>query len=92
MNSSTLPAQAATKPGLLEETGSQNITSLRGPRIRCPRCDWQPGPNDVWSCICTCQWHTFDTGGICPQCLHQWTDTQCLACQAWSAHSDWYEY
>jgi hypothetical protein len=32
--------------------------------------------------------NTFDTGGICPACPHQWTDTQCLSCSHWSPHSD----
>jgi hypothetical protein len=65
---------------------------LRGPRIRCPLCEWEPDPGDVWGCVCGYYWHTFDTGGVCPECLHQWTATQCLACQGWSAHSAWYEY
>jgi hypothetical protein len=25
-----------------------------------------------------------------PACLHQWTSTQCLSCNGWSPHSDWY--
>ncbi len=32
------------------------------------------------SCDCGHLWHTFDTGGICPACLHRWTSTQCLKC------------
>ena len=24
------------------------------------------------ACRCRHQWNTFDTGGICPGCLHQW--------------------
>ena len=35
-------------------------------------------------------WNTFDTGGVCPACLHQWTETQCLSCSRWSLHSLWY--
>jgi hypothetical protein len=67
-------------------------TGPKGPRIRCPRCNWSPKPADVWSCICGHVWNTFDTGGVCPQCLQQWTATQCLSCHQWSAHSDWYVY
>lgn len=63
-----------------------------GPRIRCPKCQWQPGPMDLWACQCGYTWHTFDTGGVCPSCLRQWMTTQCLKCAGWSAHSDWYEY
>jgi len=63
-----------------------------GPRIRCPVCDWNPKPDDMWGCACGHEWHTFDTGGVCPSCLKQWESTQCLSCTAWSAHSDWYDY
>lgn len=63
-----------------------------GPRIRCPLCEWQPQPDDLWACQCGHHWHTFDTGGVCPACLHQWISTQCPTCHGWSAHSDWYQY
>jgi hypothetical protein len=64
-----------------------------GPRIRCPLCGWSPRKEDRWSCnCCNCghEWNTFDTGGVCPVSLHQWTETQCLSCSRGSAHSDWY--
>jgi hypothetical protein len=48
-----------------------------GPRIRCPLCGWTPGKNDQWACSYGHQWNTFDTGGVCPACLHHWTSTQC---------------
>jgi hypothetical protein len=67
-------------------------SSVTGPRIRCPRCDWRPQPVDLWSCTCGHMWHTFDTGGVCPACLLQWMETQCFACHRFSAHSDWYVY
>lgn len=61
-----------------------------GPRIRCPRCNWSPSAKDVWACKCGYTWNTFDTGGVCPSCLYQWTVTQCLSCFQFSPHSDWY--
>ena len=66
-------------------------TGASGPRIRCPVCGWQPRAHDRWRCRCGHVWNTFDTGGVCPGCLYQWTETQCLACGRWSPHSDWYE-
>jgi hypothetical protein len=62
-----------------------------GPRIRCPLCGWVPRKHDVWMCSCKHLWNTFDTGGVCPACLHQWAVTQCRACHKFSPHSDWYE-
>jgi hypothetical protein len=61
-------------------------------KIYCPKCKWVPGPQDRWACepACGCVWNTFDTAGTCPQCGKTWEDTQCLACQAWSPHADWY--
>ena len=73
-------------------TGTDDYTGVTGPRIRCPHCDWSPKATDVWACHCGHEWNTFDTGGVCPGCLHQFDSTQCLACHAWAAHSDWYEY
>jgi len=60
-------------------------------RIRCPRCGWEPGANDLWMCTCLHTWNTFDTRGVCPSCGRKWTDTQCLRCAEWSPHDDWYD-
>jgi len=60
-------------------------------RIRCPRCAWEPGPHDLWMCICLHTWNTFDTRGLCPGCGRKWTETQCLRCGEWSRHEDWYD-
>ena len=72
------------------------------PRIRCPKCHWQPDRASTWVCIsgpgpeppfdsCGTAWNTFDTGGRCPGCSHQWQWTTCLHCHEWSPHLDWYE-
>ena len=60
-------------------------------KIRCPHCQWQPRKSDLWMCHCGCQWHTFDTGGKCPNCAWHWTQTQCTRCSQWAAHLDWYK-
>jgi len=64
--------------------------TVGGGRIRCPKCGWRPRKTDSWSCRCGCVWNTFDTGGICPECGRQWSNTQCLRCHEWSPHEDWY--
>ena len=60
--------------------------------IFCPRCEYVPKRADVWSCeaACGCEWHTFDTHGECPNCGKIWEETQCLSCQLWSPHKEWY--
>ncbi|MEZ5419318.1 MAG: hypothetical protein R2708_18540 [Vicinamibacterales bacterium] len=60
-------------------------------RIRCPKCQWQPDREARWSCSCRHEWHTFDTGGVCPACGQVWADTQCLRCEQWSPHLAWYD-
>lgn len=82
-------------PKVVEPTRDIQDTGKQGgsvPRIRCPLCNWTPRAHDLWACACGYQWNTFDTGGVCPTCLHQWESTQCLKCKGWSAHSNWYEY
>ena len=59
-------------------------------RIACPKCDWEPHAAARWTCVCGHDWHTFETGGECPNCGKRWRDTQCLACARWSKHHDWY--
>jgi hypothetical protein len=61
-----------------------------GPRIRCPRCAWEPSRHDAWACSCLHVWNTFETGGVCPACGRQWQETQCPKCDAWSPHLAWY--
>jgi hypothetical protein len=64
----------------------------RWKRIRCPRCKWQPRRGDRWSCSCGHAWNTFDTHGVCPSCATAWRETQCLRCNEWSPHEQWYAH
>ncbi len=89
----------------VETTGKQTKQESELPdfsRIRCPLCEWQPKPLHRWFCApcdypeffddgCGTCWNTFNTGGHCPGCGHQWRWTACLNCEAWSLHADWYE-
>jgi hypothetical protein len=73
-------------PGVTEKDGAGSGR----PRIRCPRCAWEPRREDLWMCVCLFVWNTFETGGVCPSCGHRWAETQCQRCHEWSAHLDWY--
>ena len=73
------------------ETDRKTSGSTRDRKIRCPKCGWQPAKHDRWQCLCGHRWNTFDTRGTCPACDAAWRDTQCLRCEAWSPHDDWYE-
>jgi hypothetical protein len=65
---------------------------MKTPEIRCPACNWRPGPSARWTCLprCGTAWNTFATGGVCPGCGVRWHRTQCLACSVVSPHRDWY--
>jgi len=78
-------------PGRPEAAPSDAGSGGGDGRIRCPLCRWEPRAEDRWMCTnCKHTWNTFDTGGVCPGCLKQWSRTMCLSCHKWSAHSDWY--
>jgi hypothetical protein len=77
------------RPGAIPEVET-GTTDGGGGDVRCPLCGWTPSAEDRWMCRCRHSWNTFDTGGVCPGCLFQWANTQCLACHGWSLHSDWY--
>jgi hypothetical protein len=84
---------AAVKTPARSDLGIKDLTSGSDGgegHIQCPKCHWKPGKHDRWMCSCRHVWNTFDTGGVCPACLKQWMETQCLACHKFSAHSDWY--
>jgi hypothetical protein len=66
------------------------MRSPNGLSIRCPKCQWRPGEQSVWSCKCRHRWNTFSTGGRCPECNFQWTVTSCHRCGELSPHSEWY--
>ncbi len=63
---------------------------MSDPQIYCPKCEWEPPSSARWACTCGHVWHTFDTQGQCPACEKVWRETQCLQCNAWSPHHDWY--
>lgn len=75
----------------------------KGPKIRCPKCNWEPDGQPYWMCSnmlrgprgepipCGCVWNTFATRGKCPDCHFQWKDTKCPRCHKWSKHRDWYD-
>jgi hypothetical protein len=77
-------------PKIETETRDPSSRGPTGPKIRCPKCRWEPTADSRWSCRCGYVWNTFDTGGVCPGCLFQWKVTQCLRCHEMSPHSDWY--
>src|ERR1700751_5069575 len=43
-------------------------------RIRCQLSGCSPRKEDEWFCTCGCEWNAFDTGGVCPVCLHPGTE------------------
>lgn len=69
---------------------TRDLLRTGAPKIRCPKCAWQPRAESRWYCYCGFMWNTFDTRGLCPACDYQWTDTACLQCSEWSPHKDWY--
>ncbi len=64
-------------------------------KIACPKCNWEPQPDDHWHCTCGHAWNTFDTAARCPSCGRQWEETQCLTtpggCGQFSPHINWYK-
>lgn len=89
MDSRSRITEAPALPGA-EVEDREHVSGGGEGRIRCPKCGWTPRSGDRWRCSCLYVWNTFDTGGICPNCLKQWADTMCLSCHEWSPHSDWY--
>ena len=59
--------------------------------IACPKCEWEPDGRPYWRCdACHTHFDTFETTAICPNCKKQFADTQCIACEKFSPHLDWY--
>jgi hypothetical protein len=85
-----LQCRPANPPGDIRWSPQWRRKLFGGGRIRCPHCQWEPTRGDLWACVCGHFWHTFDTGGQCPACQKQWSETQCPKCAAWSAHEAWY--
>lgn len=66
-------------------------------KIFCPKCEWKPPRSALWWCSprmggCGHKWHTFDTGGICPNCNYVWEITACFSCKQYSLHVEWYYF
>jgi hypothetical protein len=91
----------STAPTVVVAEGITPSRETSSPRIRCPHCAWQPDRSSTWVCLsgpgpeppfesCGTAWNTFDTGGRCPGCSHQWQWTTCLQCHEWSPHLEWY--
>lgn len=61
-------------------------------KIYCPVCAWRPQAHHRWMCdlLCGTSWNTFETRGRCPGCQKQWRVTQCLSCNVYSPHDEWY--
>ena len=85
-----LKREPARTPVTIPDLDNQKDPGGAGHRIRCPRCSWEPRPEDRWCCSCLHVWNTFETRGVCPACMRQWQETQCLRCNEWSPHDDWY--
>lgn len=58
--------------------------------VKCPKCSSLPKDEELWICDCGTIWNTFKTGGKCPKCNKIWNKTQCMECNEWSNHIDWY--
>jgi hypothetical protein len=107
MKSGTLPPigwqlKKSAAPTIAAVEVEEPARDTAAPRIRCPKCGWQPERSSTWLCLsgpgpeppfeaCGTAWNTFDTGGRCPGCDHQWHWTTCLHCHEWSPHLDWYD-
>ncbi len=84
-HSSKKRARRPCSPAELDEIFGPTI-----PGVRCPKCEWTPRANNLWSCNCGHGWNTFDTRGLCPECGYQWEVTGCLQCGEMSPHAEWY--
>lgn len=93
-----VPPDWVPPPGKL---APKSAATAKRAHIRCPHCKWQPVRSSRWMCSavghpeyltsgCGHIWNTFDTGGLCPGCQHQWQHTACLSCARWAPHLDWY--
>ena len=101
-NETWLCLKGAIPPNADLETIIRKSTEEHTPRIRCPRCHWQPTGASRWCCDvgdtpepyfegCRTVWNTFETRGRCPGCAHQWMWTTCHRCEQPSLHEHWYE-
>jgi Zn-dependent protease len=56
----------------------------------CPACKTPPPVGDIWKCSqCGRAFDTFQTGGVCPACGAQFSETRCMECGAAHPFSQW---
>jgi hypothetical protein len=98
----SIPKRVPTDSGTSNnrpETSLTGFTKLRRQmdrkaQIYCPHCKFRPRAEDRWFCVPSCGtvWNTFWTRGVCPGCSVRWPQTQCLQCDIYSPHEEWYHY
>jgi Zn-dependent protease len=60
------------------------------PGVACPACGRPPLVGRFWTCAqCNTPFDTFETGGVCPQCGHQYDVTECFACRQRTSIHRW---
>lgn len=61
------------------------------PRVRCPRCSWEPDGEPHWTCTCGNPWDILRYHGRCPACNAREELVVCPDCVVASPILHWYE-